>query len=512
MNISQHFPILVIITLFTGAYLAPLAGLWKRKLCYPLAVLSALLSFLFSVGILLSVLEHGIIRYHVGGWEPPWGIELLVDPLSAFMALIVSFIGLLAVVYSKDYIAGEIPDKKLPAYYSLLQLIIGGMLGALMTGDLFNLFVMTEIFSISAYALVSIAQKKGSLIASYNYLILASVGTTFILFSTGFIYMVTGSLNMVDISQRLSALESPWVMYNGLILLVIGFAIKSALFPLHTWLPDAHSIAPSPVSVLLSALVIKVGAYSIIRSVFTVFGPGLLEQSGVVTIPVTWMASLGILLGSIYAITQTDIKRMLAYSSVAHIGYILLGIGLASTASMTGGIFHILNHALGKACLFFCAGAVLHKTGIRNVEEYTGLAGKMPITMIAFTLAAISLVGIPPTSGFMSKFYLAIGAYQESWIFLAVILLGSLLSAVFYFRVINLIYFGEPEHKSGVREQGAEIGGVVHRQPTTDNRREAPLTMLIPIIILALGSTLFGILVHIPLSVVEPAVKLLLGM
>jgi len=493
MNLSLHYPILVIVILFAGAYLTLLSGLLNKKICYYLAVLFSSVSALFSVGLLLLVLENNTISYYVGGWEPPYGIELTVDPLSAFMSLIVAIIGFLVAVFSKNYIEHEIPSKKHPAYYSLLQLIIGGMQGALMTGDLFNLFVMTEIFSISGYALVAITQKKGSLLASFRYLLLASIGTTFILFSTGFIYMLTGSLNMEDISNLLPLIDNPWVMYSGLVLLIIGFAIKSALFPLHTWLPDAHSIAPSPVSVLLSSLVIKIGAYSIIRVVYTVFGERLSGGFEIIGVPLSWMASMAILVGSLYAIFQTDIKRMLAYSSIAHVGYVLLGVSLASTLSLTGGIFHMLNHALGKACLFFCAGAVIYKTGIRNISDYAGLSSKMPITMAAFTIAASSLMGIPPASGFMSKFYLGLGAYQENWIFLAVILIGSLFSGIYFFRVLATAYFS-PEKGLYVAIKGPEL----------------PLSMLIPIIILALASITFGILEDVPVTLIKQAVELLL--
>ena len=494
MNLSLHYPILLIVILFAGAYLTPLLGLWNKKICFPIAVLSTLISAVLSVVLLFSVLENNIVSYYVGGWEPPYGIELTIDPLSSFLSLVVAVIGFLAVVFSKNYVGHEISEKKQPAYYSLLQLIIGGMQGALMTGDLFNLFVMTEIFSISGYALVAITQKKGSLLASFRYLLLASIGTTFILFSTGFIYMLTGSLNMEDISNLLPLIDNPWVMYSGLVLLIIGFAIKSALFPLHTWLPDAHSIAPSPVSVLLSALVIKIGAYSIIRVVYTVFGERLSDGFGLIGVPLSWMASMAILVGSLYAIFQTDIKRMLAFSSIAHIGYILLGVSLASTLSLTGGIFHMLNHALGKACLFFCAGAIIYKTGIRNIADFAGLSSKMPITMAAFAIAASSLMGVPPASGFMSKFYLGLGAYQENWIFLAVILVGSLLSGIYFFKVLAIAYF------SPIKEPDSKIRGP-----------ELPFSMLMPIVILAIASLAFGVLEDLPVTLIEQAVRLLLS-
>ncbi|MBT9141530.1 MAG: Na(+)/H(+) antiporter subunit D [Dehalococcoidia bacterium] len=494
MTVIDHSIILVVMTPFVGAYLIPLLGLWRERLCYPVAVAAALLSLFFSFRLAGSVLTSGTIRYHVGGWEPPWGIELVVDPLSAFMCLIISLVSLLAVIYSKNYIERELPGGKITSYYTLILLLIGGMLGAVVTGDLFNLFVLTEIFSIAAYALVPIAEKRGSLIASYRYLILASIGTSLILLGTGYLYIITGTLNMADLADILPAFYDSWVVFGALAFLLVGFGIKTALFPLHTWLPDAYSIAPAPV-VALSTLVTKVGAYSIIRVLFTIFGIEFVTGPIPVASALTWVAAAAMLMGSLCAIFQTDIKRMLAYSSVAHIGYVVLGIGLAVEMGMTGGILHIFNHALAKGCLFLCAGAVIYQTGIRSIDDFRGLGSKMPLTATAFTLSAVSMVGIPPTAGFVSKFYLYLGAMEAGeWIFVIVILLSSIMAAVYSLRVINLIYFGGDKHEGKVQMD------------------ELPLSMLIPIMTLALGSTLFGIFVNIPLSLVEPAVKLLSGM
>jgi multicomponent Na+:H+ antiporter subunit D len=409
------------------------------------------------------------------------------------MCLIISLLSLLAVIYSQKYTERELPGGKTTSYYTLILLLIGGMLGVVVTGDLFNLFVMTEIFSVAAYALVPMGDRRGSLIASYRYLILASIGTSLILLATGYLYTITGTLNMADLSARLPAFYDSWVVFGALAFLLVGFGVKAALFPLHTWLPDAYAIAPAPVTVILSALVSKVGAYSLIRVLFTIFEIDFVTRLIPVAPALTWVAAVTILVGSTFAISQTDINRMLAYSSMAHVGYVVLGIGLAVEMGMTGGILHIFNHALATGCLFFCAGAVIYKTGVRRIEDFRGLGGKMPLTMAAFTLAAASKVGIPPTAGFVSKFYLVLGALEAGgWIFVIVILLGSLISAVFYLRVINLLYFGGHEGKV--------------------QRDELPLTMLIPMIILALGCTAFGIFVGIPLSVVEPAVRLLSGM
>ncbi|HSV30852.1 MAG TPA: monovalent cation/H+ antiporter subunit D family protein [Atribacteraceae bacterium] len=491
----EHSIVLLIITPLVGAYLIPLLGLWRERLSYPVAIAAVLLSAFFTFGLTGSVLTRGTIRYAVGGWPPPYGIELAADPLSAFMCLTISLISLLAVIYSKSYIEKELPGGKTTSYYTLLLLLIGGMLGAVVTGDLFNLFVLTEIFSISAYALVSIAERRGSFIASYRYLILAAIGTSLILLGTGYLYIITGTLNMADLALRLPTLDDPWVVFGAIAFFVVGFGIKTALFPLHAWLPNAYAVAPAPVSAIFSALVAKVGAYSLIRVLFTIFGVQLITGPIPVAAALTWVAAATILMGSLYAISQTDIKKMLAYSSVANTGYVLLGAGLAVELGMTGGILHILNHALATGCLFFCAGAVLYKTGIHRIEDFRGLGSKMPLTMAAFTLAAVSQVGIPPTAGFVSKFYLSLGALEAGeWIFIIVISLGSLMSALFYLRVIKLIYFGGDKLKEKAQMD------------------ELPPGMIIPIMILALGCVVLGIFVGLPLSMVESAVKLLLGM
>ncbi len=490
----EHLPILVVMVPLIAAYLMPALGLWRKGLCHPLATASTFISFCISLVLTKYVMTYGTISYHLGGWEPPWGIELVVDYFSAFMCVTITFISLLAVIYSKNYVDKELPKGKTTSYYTLLMLLIGGMLGVVVTGDMFNLFIFTEIMSVAAYALVAISKKKESFIASYKYLLLGAIGTSFILLGTGYLYIITGTLNMADLSIRLQPWYGSYVVLAALAFFMVGFGIKTALFPLHTWLPDAHSIAPSPISVILSALVIKVGAYSIIRVSFTIFQPEFVTEVMPIMSVLTWVAAAAILIGSLFAISQTDIKRMLAYSSVAHIGYVILGVGLATEMGTTGGILHIFNHAMAKGALFFCAGAIIYKTGLRNIHDLAGLGDKMPITAAAFALAAVSMIGLPPTAGFFSKFYLCLGALEAgAWTFAIVILLASFLTAVFYFRVINLIYFGE--HK---QEEHVEVD-------------EVPPSMLVPIVILALGCIIFGIFVGIPLSVVGPAVELLLG-
>ena len=377
------------------------------------------------------------------------------------------------------------------------MLMTGGMMGASITGDLFNLFVFFEILSISSYALVAITGKKVAILASYKYLLLGAIGSGFMLMGIAYLYISTGTLNMADLSARLpivySIWRSSWTLLVALALFIVGFSIKAALFPLHTWLPDAHSMAPSSISAVLSGLVIKVGALAIIRVLFNVFQPEFVIETMPVTSIISWMAAAAIIVGSLFAISQTDLKRMLAYSSVTQIGYVMLGVGIATQIGLSGGILHIINHAFMKGCLFLCAGAIIYKTGLRNIHDFGGLGSRMPITMASFTLAALSMVGIPPTCGFVSKWYLALGALDSgAWIFVIIILLSSLLNAIYYLRVVNIAYFGVPRGKIRMDE--------------------APIMMLIPIVILAVGCLILGVGARLPLTIVMPAAKALLGL
>ena len=497
MNLSSHLPILIVVIPLIAAFINPLIGWRQKKLCNPLAVIAVSASFCIALLIAKTVITTGRISYHMGGWAPPWGIELAVDHLSAFMCVTITFVSLLAVVYSKNYVEKELAEEKMVPYYTLLLLLIVAMLGIVVTGDLFNLYILVEMASLAAYALVAMSEERGSYVAAYKYLLLGFTGAIFILLGTAYLYIITGTLNMADLSIRIQPWYGSWVVLVALALLTVGFGIKTALFPLHTWLPDAHSIAPSSISAVLSGLVIKTGAYCIIRTLFTVFQPSFVMEMMPVTSALSWIAAIAILVGSLFAISQTDLKWMLAYSSVAHIGFIVLGVGLATGYGTAGGILHIFNHAMAKGCLFLCAGAIIYKTGIRNIYDFAGLGDKMPVTMAAFTIAAFSMVGIPPSAGFISKFYLGLGALEQGtwagWVFIGVILLGSLLTAVFYIRVMNNVYFGE-------RKRRGEI-----------EKDEAPLGMLIPIVILAGGCLIFGIFPGIPLALAEPAARLLLG-
>lgn len=487
-----NFPVLIIVLSLVSSILTPLIGWVRKELCSPWVTLVTLMQFLIALVLLRSVIEGGTIHYYLGNWEPPWGIEYVIDMFNAYMLVIISFIGFVVSIYSRRSIQHEMPGRVVP-FYTLYLLLTTGMLGIVITGDLFNVYVFLEISSLAAYALISVGDYKNALMASFNYLIMGTVSACFILLGIGYLYMVTGSLNMHDLSVLLPDLYNSRVILVAFAFFMVGFSIKVALFPLHTWLPDSYTTAPSAVSSLVAATFTKVGAYVMIRVMFTIFKPEFVIDLTATNEILSWVAAVAIIVGSVLAIAQFDIKRMLAYSSVSQIGYILLGVGLANQLGMMGGILHILNHALMKGGLFMVAGAVFYSSGIRNIYQLKGMGKQMPWTMAAFIILALSMIGIPPTVGFMSKWYLALGAIAaKQWIFVIVILLSSLLNVVYFWRVFENVFFGHV--------------------PEEVVKKEVPISMRIPIFITAILCIIVGVYAYLPLdNVVEPATKALLG-
>lgn len=474
------FPILLIVVPLITAFFIPITGWWRRDLCYPLVVVTLSVSVLLSSFLLHMVGDQGTIHYHLGSWAPPWGIEYVIDHLNAFMAVIVSAISLLVAISSRRSVEQELPEKTV-YFYCLFLLQVTGLLGIVVTGDMFNLYVFLEIASLAGYALISIGE-DGAPFASFNYMIYGTIGACFYLLSVGYLYVVTGSLNMADLSRILPDLYHSKVVLIAFAFFIVGVSLKMALFPLHVWLPDAYTYAPSSVSALVAPLMTKVGAYVLIRIVFTVFKPSFSIEVIPATVILSWMGAIAILFGCILALGQADLKRMLAYVLIAEVGYIVLGVGLANKAGLTGAILHILNDALMMACLFLVVGAILYKVGLRNIHQFKYLHRKMPITMGAFTVTALSVIGIPPTCGFFSKWYLVLGAIDANrWFFAAILLASSLLNAILFFRVIENVYF-EPVD--------AQSGGD-HVDVSMD---EAPLSMLIPILVVTAGILSLGIL------------------
>jgi multicomponent Na+:H+ antiporter subunit D len=404
---------------------------------------------------------------------------------------IVTGISSLVLVYAKDSIAKEIDPSQHTLFYTAHLLCLAGLSGILSTGDAFNLFVFLEISSLATYTLVSLAADKRCLTAAFRYLIMGTIGATFILIGVGMLYMQTGTLNMLDLATRIAEYDTSRTLNTGLAFILVGVSIKLALFPLHMWLPPAYTHAPSAVSAFLASTATKVAVYVMVRFIFTVFGAEYVFLTMGMDIILLGLAIVAIFKCSFMATVQSNIKTVLAYSSVAQIGYMILGISLVTSAGLMAGLLHIFNHALMKGALFMAVGAVLLRTGSVDIKAFQGLGKQMPYTMAAFTIAGLSIIGVPLTAGFVSKWYLVTAALeQQHWLVAFIVLVGSLLAVVYIGRILEAAYLKKP---SAI---------------TADKTiKEAPLLMLIPMWILVLANIYFGIDTSLSVSAADAAAQ-----
>lgn len=435
-------------------------------------------SFLVALALTLKTRGGEVIRYELGGWAAPSGIEYYVDIVNASILLIVSGVSVVVAVYSYKGATKDIPGDKLYLFNTAWLLCITGLLGIVITGDAFNAFVFLEISSLSTYMLISLGRERNALTAAFRYLVMGSIGASFILLGVGFLYAATGTLNMADLSVRIPMVDSSRTVLVAFSFLTIGLMIKAAVFPLHAWLANAYTYAPVTVTALLSGTATKVSLYLLLRIFFNVFGVEYSFGQMLLSFILMPAAVIGFVLMSIVAVYQTDLRRMLAYSSVAQIGYIAVGISMATPLGLSSGIVHVINHAMVKSALFMATGCIIYRLGHSHIASFGGLARQMPITTAAFIVSGLSLIGIPLTAGFVSKFNLIGAAIEKGWWFAAVLILFSSLMATIYIgRTVEVMLFRQP------RGQTAATEGV----------REAPLSMLIPMWLLILVSLYFGI-------------------
>ncbi|HSL57592.1 MAG TPA: proton-conducting transporter membrane subunit [Acidimicrobiales bacterium] len=487
-------PALLPIVTFSAAVIAAIAAVFAPRVARAVAVLAtAAIAVLGAWGLVRS-LDVGPLVHPVGGWAAPFGIEYTLDPLAGFVAVLVGVIGFLVVIYPTRVGFGIEPGRNVPLH-ALVLLLLGGLLGVTVAGDLFNLFVSLEIYSIASYSLVALGGPAAA-VASFRYLILGTVGSSLYLLGVGFIYFTAGNISMADVGPLLAELSGSPTLAAATALIVIGLGIKMAIFPLHVWLPDAHSHAPPAVAALLAAVQVKVAAYALMRILFDVLPPGYVVDELPVLELLTWFGAAGVVVGSVMAIRQTDLKRMLAHSTVAQLGLIGVGVGLASPLAIIGALLHVVNHAVMKGCLFFVAGSVMEQAGTKKIPAMAGLGPRMPWSMAGFTIAAVSMVGLPPTAGFFSKWYLVTGAVDaDRWVIAAVIVGSSVLTLVYFVRVIETIWFRPPVDE----EAAAPV-------------REARVGVLVPIGVLAALVVILGLLnLVIVEQVLEPVADQLVG-
>lgn len=478
----SHGPVLVIVLPFLGAFLCAWTGRNRLKETRWGVLGVSAAHALISLRLLSLVGSSGPLTYATGGWPAPLGIEVQVDLLGAVVLSLLGCGTALILVFATRHEPAELSRSAERWYWPLCLVLLGGMSGLVIAKDLFNLFVMTEICSIAACGIISVDSRPAALEASFKYLLLSAVGSGAVLMATGLLYSVTGYLDMDAAGRILRAAAGvyPKVTMGALALYLVGFSLKAALFPLHVWLPDAHSSAPSASSALLSGLVVKVYVVALVRICFQVWGPDLLWRSPAPYV-FFWFSLGAVFFGSIVAIAQRDLKRLLAYSTIAQMGYIFFGLSMRSQNAVAGALLHIFNHAVMKAGLFLAAGAMIAHTGKRDVSALSGIARSMPWTTAAFTVGALAMIGVPGTNGFISKWYVALGALDLGRPLYAVLVVASsLLSGAYYLPFVISAYFGpDPGHPRG---------------------REAPPAELWPIMILACICVVTGVWPRFPLQ------------
>ncbi len=489
--IAQHLPILQIVLPLMAA---PVCMVIRHPhVVWIWATLIAFLCLPMSIALLMQVMAEGVIVYELGGWAAPWGIEYRIDKLNAFVLVIVTAIGAVVMPYAKRTVDAEIPMSRVYLFYTMLLLCETGLLGIAITGDAFNLFVFLEISSLSSYVLISLGMDRRCLTAAYRYLIMGTIGATFYIIGVGLMYMVTGTLNIADLAILVPEMVDSRTIHAALAFLTVGLALKAALFPLHMWLPNVYAYAPSAVTVFLAATATKVAIYAFIRVVFTIFG----DIDILAALPIRYLlmglAIAAMFAGSAVAIYQNNAKRLLAYSSVAQIGYMILGISMDSVTGVTAGIVHLFNHALMKGALFMALGAIMLQTGSVDLRDMRGIGHRMPLTMAAFVVGGLSLIGVPLTAGFVSKWYLIQAALEAGWWPLAVLIVfSSLLAVIYIWRIVEIAYL----------------------QPNLEMpkaREPEPMSLLIPMWVLASATIYFGVDATTTLGIAGLAAQALLA-
>ncbi len=500
--IAENLPVLVVILPLFGGLIASMLPGRDAPWVWASVITAAVFGMALQLVAAVHAAPNGIIDYNLGAWPAEYGIGYRVDHLNSYVILIVALVAFLTTIYARHSVADEIPDDRHRFFWAVWLLALVGLLGITITGDTFNIYVLLEISSLTVYTLIAMGKSRDrrALTASLKYLILGSIGATFILLGIGYLLMLTGTLNMADMHDQLvrmaeaGELADNRTLFVAFAFLVVGLSMKMALFPLHMWLPDAYTYAPSPVSAFVAATATKVGVYMAFRFIFTIFGGVYASEASLMLIGLC--AGAGIIISSLRAITVVNVKRVLAYSSVGQLGYIVLGFSLGTREGVTASVIHVFNHAIIKGGMFMALGCVALRLGGTNLRHMRGLGKRMPWTMGAFTVGGMGLIGFPLTSGFISKWYLLQAAWQEGmWWAVIVVVLGGLLALIYIWRVIEAAWFTDPDPEL----QSLSVA------------REAPLSMLIPTWIMAAAVIWFGLDGEFTVSTAEKAAAILLG-
>ena len=492
--LENHLPVLQVVV---PMLMAPLVVLLRpRGLAWAAAAASSLMSLVIAIQLVAGVLSGTDYSYALGGWEAPYGIELQVDDFSALVLLLVTAASSIALLAGKASLDQAIEQHRQPLFFSAWLLVLAGLAGILVSADAFNIFVFMEISSLASYVIVAGGTDRRALPAVFKYLIMGTIGATFYLIGIGLVYMMTGTLNLADMELRIHEVadQRPILVAAGFI--TVGLALKAAVFPLHVWLPNAYTYAPHAVSVFLAACATKVSLYVLLRFDFVVFQQNLLGHELQFAAFLMPLAVLAILVGSAVAIYEYNLTRLLAYSSVAQIGYILLGASLVSIGGLTASLLHMFNHALAKGALFLAVMGLAMRFAQLDLRNLGGAARHMPWTAAAMAVAGLSLIGIPGTAGFISKWYLVDAALDKGipgLELVAVLVAGSLMAVVYIWRIVEALWFAE------------------ETENTPQGVREAPAAMLALIWLAALANIYFGLVTELPRELATVSAESLLG-
>jgi multicomponent Na+:H+ antiporter subunit D len=493
-----HAAALIVVTpLLSG----PIALILSRgRLAWVWALGISIITFVLALVLYAQVLQHGSVAYAFGNWAPPLGIAYHIDSLNVLILLIVAGMGVLSLIYGLPSVLREIAPHNQAPFFAAFLLCLTGLMGVAITGDAFNVFVFLEISSISTYILVAMGGNldRRALTASFNYLILGTIGATFFVIGLGLLYMATGTLNMADITQQLQASDDSRVIRAAFAFIVIGLGLKTAMFPLHTWLPNAYSYSPTVVGVFLASTATKVAFYAMVRFILGVFLPGSPFSGALLELVIAPLAVAAMIVCSVQALYQANLRTLLAYSSIAQLGYMLLGLSMGTAAGISAGLLHLFNHALMKGALFMAVGIFALNFGVRRVQDLRGLGKTMPLTAAAFTISGLSLIGMPLTAGFWGKYYLIIAALEKGWWWAVVALLVSSVLAIFYVgKMLEQMYL-RPAPKPAGRAKKLMQG-------------KTPALALAPLLILAAANIWFFFDLSIPKGLTDAAAMALLG-
>ena len=487
--IQEQLPVLLVLAPMLIA--ACLVFVPNERVARAIAVLVTWACFGMAIQLLVTA-RVAPISYEMGGWTPPLGIEYRVDAFNSLLLTLIAGVASVVLPFGPGSAKLAIPKRRRPMYYAAFLLTMSGLLGIAITGDLFNVFVFLEISSLGSYSLIALGTSRRALMAAFSYLIMGTIGGTFILLGIGLTYQLTGSLNMADIATILPDKLDTSAARVALALLLVGGAIKGAVFPLHQWLPNAYSYAPSAVSAFLAGTGTKVSLYVMARAVFVLYTAGFAYGALHLERVLVPLALAGMFFGSLAAVFQTNLKRLLAYSSIAQVGYIVLGMAIANADGLTGSVVHMVNHGVIKSGLFLTVACITAQAHTSTIEDLSGLAQRMPLTAAAWVVGGLAMIGVPATAGFVSKWYFVVGALEKGWYGVALaIVLSSLLAVVYVWRVVEVFYFRSAPEDSTVRE--------------------APVGMLGPTWVLICASVVFGLWTPWTVGTAKLAAAALLG-